>query len=141
MISTSDVLEVMAVVAACHHRTAPRMDDQVATIETAKIWAKLFNAHNLSRAELVKAVEIRAAAGHVDAPEPAELITIARAERRRLDAETGPTPEYEALCESKAEDADELAEQRRIRELSPASERPKLRELVASIANQKGLAE
>lgn len=43
---------------------------------------------------------------------------MAREIRRARDADTGPTPEYEALCESKGADAAELAEQRRLRELA-----------------------
>jgi hypothetical protein len=139
MITTADALDVMTVVTACHHRTAPRMDDNQATMATATVWAELFNAHRLAVADLVAAVKHRAAF-HADAPEPAEIITFAREIRRKRDADAGPTPAYEALCESKAADADELAANRRIRETSPAVERPRLAELVAAIAHGKAVA-
>jgi hypothetical protein len=137
--TTADALEVMAIVAACHHRTAPRLDDREVALATAGVWAELFSVHNLALADLIAAVKTRAAAGHPDAPEPAELITFARARRRKRDAETGPTPEYEARCESKAEDRDELAANRQRRLDAPAIERPRIKELVAALAQQKGI--
>ncbi|CAA0129307.1 Uncharacterised protein [Mycolicibacterium vanbaalenii] len=112
MITTADALDVMTEVAACHHRTAPRMDDEEAALVTATIWARLFNHHHLEQPDLLAAVEKRAAEGHVDAPEPAEIITYARAIRRERNDRTGPTPEYQALCESKGADTQELAANR-----------------------------
>lgn len=100
MISTADALKVMSHVAACHHRTAPRMDDREATLVTAEIWAELFNHHRLELKDLLTAVKKRATDFEV-APEPAEIIRFARELRRARDAETGPTPDYQALCESK----------------------------------------
>lgn len=105
MTTTADALDVMTVVAACHHRTAPRMDDREATIATARIWAELFSAHHLERNDLVAAVKKRATT-HADAPEPAEIIEAAREIRRERDARTGPTPEYQALCDAKTTDYD-----------------------------------
>ena len=35
MITTADALDLMAIVAACHPRTAPRMDDEEAAVTTA----------------------------------------------------------------------------------------------------------
>ena len=138
MITRADTLDVIAVVVACHHRTAPRMDDRDALRATADIWADLFNMHNLTLPDLIAAVKKRATI-HPDAPEPAEIIAFAREERRRRDAETGPTPEYEALCEDKAEDADELAANRRARAGAPKIERAEIKQLVASIASTKGV--
>ena len=111
MITTSDAMQVMLVVQACHRRTAPRMDDRQATIATAAIWAELFNAYRLELRDLTAAVK-RRALSEADAPEPAEIIRVAREIRRERDAKTGPTPAYEALCESKGADTRELAANR-----------------------------
>jgi len=84
----SEAIEVMGVVAACHHRTAPRMDDREAVLVTAEIWAELFAAHQLTKDDLIAAVKKRAR-GQADAPEPAEIIAVAREIRRdRNDRET-----------------------------------------------------
>lgn len=138
MITTADALDVMTVVTACHHRTAPRMDDDQATMATATVWAELFNSHNLEVTDLAAAVKQRAGF-HADAPEPAEIIAFAREIRRKRDADTGPTPAYEALCESKAADADELAALRKARETAAIAERPRLSELIAGIVADKGI--
>lgn len=108
MITTSDAIQVMTMVAACHRRTAPRMDDREATIATASIWAELFNEHQLELGDLTKAVKRRALTA-ADAPEPAEIIHHAREIRRERDMQTGPTTAYQQLCESKASDAGQLA--------------------------------
>lgn len=105
MTTTSDAIEVMGVVAACHHRTAPRMDDREAVMATAQIWSDLFNVHNLELDDLKAAVLKRAAGGAADAPEPAEIITVARAIRMdRADRETASQrAEREAILDAKAE--------------------------------------
>lgn len=88
MTSTADALEVMTIVAACHHRTAPRMDDEQATLATASVWAELFTTYQLELRDLIAAVKKRALS-HPDAPEPAEIITYAREIRReRAERET-----------------------------------------------------
>lgn len=94
MTSTADALEVMTIVAACHHRTAPRMDDEQATLATASVWADLFSTYRLELRDLIAAVKKRALS-HPDAPEPAEIITYAR-EIRRERAERESTAEREA---------------------------------------------
>jgi hypothetical protein len=91
MTTPADVLEIMTIVAACHHRTAPRMDDHDATRATAAIWADLFNVYELELPDLIAAVKKRALS-HADAPEPAEIIQFAREIRhdraqRESDAE------------------------------------------------------
>lgn len=111
MITTADAIEILTVVAACHRRTAPRLDDRGAAIATAAIWAELFNARNLTLDDLVAAVKKRAT-DHPDAPEPAEIITYARDIRRDRNARSADRSEYEQLCESKSEDAAELAANR-----------------------------
>ena len=88
MISTADALEIMTVVAACHHRTAQRLDDREAALATANIWRDLFNEWRLELPDLVAAVKKRAARVP-EAPEPAEIITYAREIRRdRTDRES-----------------------------------------------------
>lgn len=88
MTTTADALEVMTIVAACHHRTAPRMDDEHAALATASVWAELFSAYRLELADLIAAVKKRALT-HPDAPEPAEIIAFAREIRRdRAERET-----------------------------------------------------
>jgi hypothetical protein len=103
VITIADALEVMGVVAACHHRTAPRLDDREAALVTAKIWAELFNEYRLEMADLVKAVKKRATTS-AEAPEPAEIIAVARAIRKdRRDRETDRS-DLEAICDRKAGD-------------------------------------
>lgn len=94
MTTTADALEVMTIVAACHHRTAPRMDDRQAALATARIWAELFSIHHLELADLLAAVKKRAL-GQAEAPEPAEIIQFAR-EIRRDRAERETTAERQA---------------------------------------------
>lgn len=80
-VTTADALAVMAEIAACHPRTAPRVDDTQATLAIAATWARLFAAAHLTRTELVDAVH-RRALSQAGAPEPAELIAVARAARQ-----------------------------------------------------------
>ncbi|MFV8266454.1 hypothetical protein ACNQR9_25895 [Mycolicibacterium peregrinum] len=81
MITTADALDLMAIVAACHPRTAPRMDDEEAAVTTATVWAELFNAHNLTVDDLAEGVKNRAASC-AEAPEPADIINAAKVVRR-----------------------------------------------------------
>jgi hypothetical protein len=94
MTTTADAIEVMTIVAVCHHRTAPRMDDEQATLATASVWAELFSEYRLELPDLIAAVKKRALT-HADAPEPAEIITFAR-EIRRDRAERESDAEREA---------------------------------------------
>jgi Loader and inhibitor of phage G40P len=88
VITTSDVLEVLALVAACHPRTAPRLDDREATLAMANTWAELFNEYRLDKLDIVAAVKKRACT-HPEAPEPAEIIHFGREIRRdRAERET-----------------------------------------------------
>ncbi|WP_200996475.1 hypothetical protein [Mycobacteroides chelonae] len=104
MTTTADALEVMTVVTACHHRTAPRMDDPEATMATAKVWARVFSPWNLDLADLIAAVEKRAAT-HAESPEPAEIIAFARDIRTdRAQRESREQREVrEAAIDAKAE--------------------------------------
>jgi hypothetical protein len=79
---------------ACHHRTAPRMDDEPAALATAAVWAELFTAYRLALPDLMAAVKKRAMS-HTEAPEPAEIIAFAR-EIRRDRAERESTADREA---------------------------------------------
>lgn len=126
-ITTSDALQVMLTVQACHHRTAPRMDDREVTLATAAIWAELFNAYELTLPDLIGAVKKRGAT-HPEAPEPAEIIHFAREIRRDRDARTGPTPEYETACELKGQDTRELARNRQ-----------RLTDVVTAIGDRKSI--
>ena len=112
-LTTSDAMQVMVIVQACHQRTAPRMDDLDVVKATASIWAELFNEYRLTLPDLIAGVKRRALT-QADAPEPAEIIHHAREIRRDRDSRRGPTADYERLCESKAAGAHELANQRRL---------------------------
>jgi len=90
VITPADAMEVLTLIAACHHRTAPRLDDEATARATATVWAELLNAHRLDKADALAAVKRRAATNPV-APEPAEVIAVAREIRRDRDARTGPT--------------------------------------------------
>lgn len=130
MITPADAAEVMRMVAACHPRTAPRMDDREAATVMATVWAELFTTpYNLELADLLAGVKRRVAEGFADSPEPAEIITYARKVRLERDAKTGPTDEYQRLCESKGADTRELANQRR------------LAALVAGVAERKAIGD
>jgi hypothetical protein len=80
MITTADTLQVMMIVAACHHRTAPRMDDRDAALAIARIWTDLFDCQGFTVTELIAAVKKRAKV-LPDAPEPADILRVARATR------------------------------------------------------------
>lgn len=137
MISRSDAMQVLAVVAACHRRTAPRLDDRDVARATADTWAELFNERHLELPDLIAGVKMRAQ-HEPDAPEPADIIAFARKIRKDRRDKEGPTAAYEALCESKAADAAELAELRARRELAARVKRPELaaaiNQLVATTA-------
>ncbi|MGV0042048.1 hypothetical protein [Mycobacterium colombiense] len=81
MTTTADAMQVMLIVQACHHRTAPRMDDPDVARATATVWAELFSAYNLGLPDLTAAVKKRALSCP-EAPEPAEIIRYARELRR-----------------------------------------------------------
>ena len=80
MTTPADALRVMMIVAACHHHTAPRIDDREVALATATIWAELFDEYNFSTDELIAAVKKRAKTCP-EAPEPADVIRVARATR------------------------------------------------------------
>ena len=113
MTTVSEAVEVMRVVAMCHHRTAPRMDDRETVLWTAEVWAELFSVYNLSQGDLIAAVKKRAR-GAADAPEPAEIIAVAREIRNdridRMDPDERPHREVPIL---EGDELDEVAERRR----------------------------
>lgn len=111
-LTASDAMQVMIIVAACHQRTAPRMDDRDVVLATAAVWAELFNAYNLALPDLIAGAKKRALT-HPEAPEPADIIHFARELRRDRDARNGPSFDYETRCESKGADTRELARNRR----------------------------
>lgn len=138
MITTADAIKVITLVAACHPRTAPRTNDRDSVLAMAGTWAELFNHHHLAMPDLLAAVKKRATT-EPDAPAPAELIAVARGIRQTRSEGTGPTPEYEALCESKSEDAAELAANRAARAGAPKLERPDLAHIVGGLATWKAI--
>lgn len=70
--------------------------------EMARAWGRTFEKHKLTMDLLIKAVDrIYDEHGSGYRPLPKDIVDAARAIRREADAKTGPTPEYEALCESK----------------------------------------
>lgn len=104
MTTIADALEIMTVIAACHHRTAPRTDDHEAAIATAKIWAELLDPYQLPQTDLIAAIKQRARAC-ADAPEPSDIIRIAR--QIRGDRTTNPDPDEptrEDLYQRRSED-------------------------------------
>lgn len=120
-LATSDAMQVMLIVQACHQRTAPRMDDLDVVKATATVWAELFNEYRLTLPDLIAGVKKRALT-HADAPEPAEIIHFAREIRRDRDARTGPTADYETVCELKGSDTRELARNRLQSIITPIAE-------------------
>lgn len=132
MTTTADALEVLTIVTALHRRTAPRVDDEQAYLATATLWAEVFSAHHLTLPDLLAGVKLRAQS-FADAPEPADVIQFARKVRGDRPKTPAETEAFEALCESKSEDAEELSLLREIRAASPKVERPALPELLGSI--------
>lgn len=122
MTTTADALEVMTIVAACHHRTAPRMDDEQATLATARIWADLFSVYRLELPDLIAGVKKRALA-HADSPEPAEIIAFAR-EIRRDRAERESDTERRAREDRRDADLDRRALQAITRHAGAAVGKP-----------------
>lgn len=108
MITRADALDVMTAVVGAHPRTAPRWhDDPQAATATADVWAQMFNRHHLDRDTLVAAVVTRAADQPLTAPEPGEIIAVARQLRRnRSDREATQralAPGRPATAEQRAE--------------------------------------
>jgi hypothetical protein len=93
MTTTADALEILTVVTACHHRTAPRLDDPEVAKATADLWADLLSGYDLTCTEYIEAVKQRAKSCP-DAPEPADLIRVARATRQEALWRDEPEPDY-----------------------------------------------
>lgn len=80
------------------------------SVETAKAWGRQFEKHKLSLQDLLSAVDAvyeqhgTEHSGERYRPLPKDITDAARAIRKTRDMETGPSAEYEALCESKFED-------------------------------------
>lgn len=72
------------------------------SIEMANAWGRTFKKHQLTLEQLVKGVDrVYEEHGSGYRPLPKDIVDAARTIRRELDAKTGPTEEYQALCESK----------------------------------------
>lgn len=101
MITTADALDVMHAVTHAHPRTAPRWhDDPEAARASARIWSAMFNRHNLAKDDLIDAVIRRAADQPNTAPEPGEIIAVARAIRAERSAREQAVPELRAKREA-----------------------------------------
>lgn len=132
MTTRADAFEVLALVQILHRRTAPRPDDREAFEATATLWAELFSAHNLGPRDLLAGVKLRAQS-FADAPEASEIIEFARKVRRDRPRTDEERAAFEALCESKSDDAAELLARREQRALAPRVERPALPELMGNV--------
>lgn len=130
--STKDAGQVLVLVAACHRKAAPRLDDREAALAIAVTWAELFSAHNLTLPDLLAGVKLRAQ-HEPDAPEPADVIRFARKVRSDRPRSPEEIAAFEALCESKSDDAAELLARREHRALAPRVERPALPELMGNV--------
>lgn len=97
---------------------------------TVDAWAEQIGRYRLELADVLDGVtKMYADNGSGFRPLPKDLTDAARAVRRDRDAETGPTPEYEVLCERKGEpSAAELA-----------FNREKLARMIAPVAEAKGI--
>lgn len=82
-ITPADASEIIAVITACHHRSAPRMDDPAAARATVNVWSELLGGYGFTCTDYVAAVKERARMS-TDAPEPADLIRVARNMRNDL---------------------------------------------------------
>lgn len=84
-ITPADAADLLADVAIAHRRTAPRPTNADEALRLADAWAAIFNVHRLTMPLLRQALVVRAA-DNLDAPEPAELVAVARKIRQdRLD--------------------------------------------------------
>lgn len=106
MTTKADALEVMLVVQACHHRTAPRQDDPQVSDVMAQVWADLFSVYQLELADLKNAVKRRALREPgCAAPEPGEVVRYAREIRQERAAREQAEPEaryaHEARIDAK----------------------------------------
>lgn len=133
MTTQADAYDVLALLQILHRRTAPRPDDREAFEATATLWAELFSAHNLALPDLLAGVKLRAQS-EADAPEASEVIEFARKVRGERPRTAAENEAFEALCESKSEDAAALAEARRQRALAgPPVPRPDLAKLMGNV--------
>lgn len=94
--------ETIRAVAAALGR-ARLFDDKLGGSDEGRIaaWSEAANPHKLSQDDMLAAVTAFYADESGRAMQVADLIRLGRQIRRERDAETGPTPEYQALCESK----------------------------------------
>lgn len=96
MITRADTLALIALIAARHRRTAPRIDDDDEADFIADQWAEMFNDYRLHPDDLTEAVKQRSLT-HPDAPEPAEIIHWAREIRRDRANRADPDDRETAL--------------------------------------------
>lgn len=95
-----------AVIAAGVYQACNHYDPYLPPLseDLARAWGKAFERHDLAAELLLAAVDkVYAENGSGFRPLPKDLIDAARAIRKDHDDRNGPSTEYEALCESKAE--------------------------------------
>lgn len=140
MITVADTLEIMAVIAACHHRTAPRLDDREAALVTARIWTRLFDGQNFTSAELIDAVEKRAKV-LPDAPEPADVLRVARSTRNENYDRESDEQRQARQNELERKIAPEVRSITKHVSYGPARETPRLTAARAALETCQGKAE
>lgn len=135
MTTSAEAAEVLTLISLLHRRTAPVPNDREAAKAIATLWAEVFSAHNLTLADLQAGVKLRAQS-FAEAPEPADIIEFARKVRRDRPRTPAEIDAYEALCESKSEDAQELSESRAARQTADLVYNPNVIAIISGIAKQ-----
>ena len=110
-ITPIEAAKVLAHIAMLHRRTAPKVTDDAERGALCAAWAAACNRHDLDLPDLLAAV-IQRAADEPQAPEPAELITVARRIRadRVARTEIGQRSERAAELDARIDRREQLAE-------------------------------
>lgn len=107
MTTPAEATQVLAVISLVHRRTAPKPANNAEAEAMARTWARVFTRYDLELHDLLAAVE-RRAGEKPDAPEPAEIVTYARAIRRDRSDRENADPELRAAREEKHDRSIEL---------------------------------
>ena len=110
-ITPIEAAKVLAHIAMLHRRTAPKVTDDAERGALCAAWAAACNRHDLDLPDLLAAV-IQRAADEPQAPEPAELIAVARRIRadRVARTEIGQRSERAAELDARIDRREQLAE-------------------------------
>lgn len=109
MTTPADATQVLAAISLVHRRTAPKPANAAEAEAMARTWARVFSRYDLELRDLLAAVE-RRAGEKPDAPEPAEIVTYARAIRRDRSDRENADREKRAEREEKIDRRVELRE-------------------------------